>query len=93
MSRRVQEVAGKKEKLEKARKAGVQGSPRRPGVQGVHGGSKVLGGKRLKARKNQKSALARLLRSNEVPLGQMAQGTPFRSCLGPPPSVRRGKGG
>ena len=61
------------------------------GSRGSRGGPEVLGGKRIKhekTRKTLRNCMASLLRSNiqdfvqEVPVGQMAQGTPFR-CLPP----------
>ena len=74
----------------------------RGGVQAVQAGPEVLGGKTAKHQKTRKTlrnCMASLLRSNsqdfvqEVPVGQMAQGTPFR-CLPSPQffGVRKGKG-
>ena len=75
-------------KLEKARMRGGAGGSR--GSRGVWGGSRVPGRVRGFGRKNAKKTEKRSgtvwLRSNiqdfvqEVPVGQMAQGTPFR-CL------------
>ena len=68
---------------------GVQGVPG-----GVQGGPEVLGEKRLKQQKTRKmlrNCMASLLRSNiqdfvqEVPVGQMAQGTLFRCLPWPTP--------
>ena len=65
--------AGKKR--QKTRMRGVQGRPGSPGC---------LGAKNTKTRKTLRNCMASLLRSNiqdfvqEVPVGQIAQGTPFR---------------
>ena len=68
----------------------MQGGSRGPGVSGVGfrgfqtGVGGVLGQKHEKTRKTLRNCVASLLRSNiqdfvqEVPVGQMAQGTPFR---------------
>ena len=64
----------------------VQKSPEFEGVQvqGVQGVGGVFGLKTRKTRKTLRSCMARLLRSyiqdfvQEVPVGQMAQGTPLR---------------
>ena len=69
---------------------GVQGIPGE-----VHRGSKFWAEKRLKTRKNQKNELS-LLHGNiqdflqEVPVGQMAQGTPFRCLPWPTPFLEKG---
>ena len=78
-------------KLEKARMRGGQGVQGVQGclggVQGVPGGSRgsrggeVLGGKTAKNEKTRKTVRNCILDVvQEVPVGQMAQGTPFR-CL------------
>ena len=77
----------------------VWGGPGVPG--GSRGGPELFGGKRLeheKTRKTLRNCVASLLRSNiqdfvqEVPVGQMAQGTPFSvPAMAHPP--RRGEKG
>ena len=80
----------KTSKHEKTRCRGSRVSGQVEGVPGgVQGGPEVLGRKTAKNTKNRKTlrnCMASLLRSNihnfvqEVPVGQMAQGTPFSSC-------------
>ena len=78
-----------KAKNPKTRKARMRG--------GVQGGPGVPGGVQAGLAKNT-NCMASLLRSNiqdfvqEVPVHQMAQGTPFR-CLDPPPYQGRKGGG
>ena len=79
---RVQEISGKDVHNMKARSPDL--------VQGCLGGAS-RGGRGHLLQKN--AATSRILQ--EVPVGQMAQGTPFRCLPWPTPfqGVRRGKGG
>ena len=70
-----------------------QGSSRAvPGRVRGHGTKKIINTK--KPEKRFRGCMARLLRSNiqdfvqEVPVGQMAQGTPFRCLLWPTPTFQ-----